>query len=202
MGLTATAVLADGAVLADTAAQADTAAFTLIGNGDATGLGLLYDRYGGLAFALAVRVLGDRLAAEEVVQDVFVNAWRAAAQFDSERGSVRAWLLASVHHRCIDQLRRRAGRGDHAVPLDSVAEVAGTADVAGEVLRRLDATTVRAALATLPAEQRQALLLAYFDGLPATAIARALALPLGTVKGRLRLGLQKLRCALAPLTLT
>lgn len=158
-----------------------------------TVIGRLYDAYGAPALALAVRMLGDHMAAEEVVQDVFLSAWRSAASFDPSRGTPRAWLLASVHHRCIDRLRGRGGRSRRHVSLDILNEGVAGSDTFDQVAQRLQTAAIRQALAALPIEQRQAIELAYFEGLTQVAIAERLTIPLGTVKGRLRLALEKLR---------
>jgi RNA polymerase sigma-70 factor (ECF subfamily) len=166
-------------------------------------LDVLFDRYSALAFSFAYRMLGDRGRAEEVVQDSFVALWRHAARYQAERGSARCWLLRIVRNRCVDHLRWERARPRY--PLAGVAgaerllEGPGTADASEEALKRLAGEEVRRALACLPAEQRRAIELAYFDGYTHHEIAERLNLPLGTVKGRLRLGLQKLQARLTPL---
>lgn len=163
-----------------------------IGRRDAAALIDLYDRYGRLAFALAYRVLDDAPTAEEVVQDAFLLVWRRATTFDAARGSgVRAWLLTIVHHRAIDA-RRRLGRHREAVALEAVEERLAVPDLWGEVARGLERDEVRAAVEALPEEQRRAIEFAYFEGLTHREIAERTGTPLGTVKGRLRLGLRKL----------
>ena len=160
---------------------------------DPAALMALYDRYGRLSFALAYRILGDPGAAEEAVQDAFMLVWRRAATFDPSRGSgVRAWLTTIVHHRAIDLLRKRSGKPRDQTPLDEVEAVLATPEPWGEVAERLDRDRVRAAVATLPTDQQTAIELAYFDGLSHREIADRTGLPLGTVKGRVRLGLRKL----------
>jgi len=164
---------------------------------DPTALMALYDRHRRAAFGLAYRVLDDAPTAEEVVQDAFLLVWRHAASFDPARGgSVRAWLLTIVHHRAIDTLRRRLGRRREASGLEAVEMALATPDAWGEVARGLERDEVRAAVASLPAEQRRAIELAYFEGLTHREVAERTGSPLGTVKGRLRLGLQKLHGAL------
>ncbi len=160
----------------------------------------LYDRHGRMAFALAYRVLGDAQAAEEVVQDAFLQVWRRAETFDPARGSgARAWLLTIVRNRAVDGLRRRSGRLREATPLEDVeATAASTAPGPwAEVSSGLDRERVRAAVAELPREQQDAIRLAYFDGLSHGEIADRTGIPLGTVKGRVRLGLRKLANLLA-----
>ncbi len=160
----------------------------------------LYDRHGRMAFALAYRVLGDAQAAEEVVQDAFLQVWRRAKTFDPARGSgARAWLLTIVRNRAVDGLRRRSGRLREATPLEDVeATAASTAPGPwAEVSSGPDRERVRAAVAELPREQQDAIRLAYFDGLSHGEIADRTGIPLGTVKGRVRLGLRKLANLLA-----
>ena len=161
---------------------------------DPTALLALYDRHGRVAFALAYRVLGDAQTAEEVVQDAFLLVWRHAASFDAALGEVRGWLLTIVHHRAIDA-RRRLGRRA-AVGLDTVEWKLATPDAWGEVVRGLERDEVRAAVAALPEEQRRAIELAYFEGLTHREIAVRTGTPLGTAKGRIRLGLRRLRDSL------
>lgn len=161
--------------------------------GNHEALAQLYDRYAGLAYGVALRVLGDPGRAEDAVQDAFMNVWKRAASFDPERGSLRAWLLTSVRNRCIDYLR---GRGSHERQEQElqpeVAYALSPSDPWREVALSLERTAVRDAMASLPAEQRQAIELAYFGGYSHTEIADMTRVPLGTVKGRMRLGLEKM----------
>jgi RNA polymerase sigma-70 factor (ECF subfamily) len=166
---------------------------------DATAFGLLYDRYARPAYALAVHVLG-RADAEEAVQDAFLRLWRNAAQFDPRRGAFGAWFMAIARHRVLASLadRSRQQRLSAAEAIDRV--LAQRADPAPDVeeqawLNERGDAALRA-LRSLPAEQRRVIVLAYFGGLSQSAIAAHLDLPLGTVKKRTRLGLQKLRAAL------
>ncbi len=156
----------------------------------------LYDRYGRLVFSLAFNSVGDRATAEEITQDVFLRVWQRASQYRADRGKVSTWLTGITRHRAIDQLRRRGVRPEqHSV---SWAEVSpggepvadGPEEATSLALQR---ERVRAAVASLPEEQRQVLALAYFQGLSQSQIAEALDLPLGTAKTRVRLGMQKLR---------
>lgn len=167
-----------------------------IASGDAESLVALYDRYGRLAFGLAYRILGDAPAAEEVVQDAFMRVWRQAARFDPSRGAVRSWLLSIVHNRSIDLLRGREGRRRSESGLEGIERTLAEPDVWGEVALTLRRERVRHAVAALPAEQRSAIELAYFDGLTHSEIAERTGIPLGTIKSRLRLGLKKLHDAL------
>ncbi|HEX7101034.1 MAG TPA: sigma-70 family RNA polymerase sigma factor [Nitrolancea sp.] len=159
---------------------------------DPDALVLLYDRYGRIAFGLAYRILGDAATAEEVVQDAFMSVWRRAEGFDASRGSCRSWLLSIVHNRAIDQLRGRFGKRRGEIDFDALAPLLAGPDVWSEVLAGLRAETVRAALKSLPEEQRRAIDLAYFEGLTQQEIAERTGAPLGTVKSRMRLGLRKL----------
>jgi RNA polymerase sigma-70 factor (ECF subfamily) len=169
----------------------------LVATGDGPALMALYDRYNRQAFGLAFRILGDAATAEEVVQDAFLALWRNAKSFDTSRGGVRTWLLTIVHNRSIDRIRAAKSRGS-TVELE-VADYAGASDDPwDDVTDQLDGAQVRAAVTELPAEQRAAIEFAYFQGLTHQEIADRTGTPLGTVKGRLRLGLRKLAITLAP----
>jgi RNA polymerase sigma-70 factor, ECF subfamily len=169
----------------------------LVGTGDGPALMTLYDRYNRQAFGLAFRILGDAATAEEVVQDAFLALWRNAKSFDTSRGGVRTWLLTIVHNRAIDRIRAAKSRGS-TVEIE-VADYAGVTDDPWDVITdQLDGAQVREAVKELPAEQRTAIELAYFQGLTHQEIAERTDTPLGTVKGRLRLGLRKLATTLAP----
>jgi RNA polymerase sigma-70 factor (ECF subfamily) len=161
------------------------------GNHDA--LAELYDRYAGLAYGVAIRVLGDPARAEDAVQDAFMNVWNRAASFDAERGSLRAWLLTSVRNRSIDYLRGRGAheREEHELPPEMASAVAHS-DPWREVALSLERTAVHDAMASLPTEQRQVIELAYFGGYTQSEIADRTRVPLGTVKGRIRLALEKM----------
>ena len=161
--------------------------------GNRAALEILYDRYAGLALGLALRMLGDRQAAEDVVQESFLQVWRHAGSYDERRGSLRCWLLAIVRHRCVDALRRQAAR-PRLLPWETDAlDGPGTSDTWAEVEGLSTQATLQRALLHLSAEQREAIELAFFRGYTHAEIAERLDLPLGTVKGRLRLGLQRLR---------
>jgi RNA polymerase sigma-70 factor (ECF subfamily) len=159
--------------------------------GDERGLAELYNRHGRLAYALAYRVVGDGGTAEEVVQETFLAVWRRAATYHPERGSVRTWLLAAVRHRAIDAVRTRQAR-PRTAPFDAV-RLAAADDPAGQALATIAASAVRTAVAGLPREQRVAVEMAYFGGYSYPEIAVVLGVPLGTVKSRLRLALERLR---------
>ncbi len=160
--------------------------------GDATGVESLYDRYGRLAYGLALRILNDRQAAEDVVQDAFVGVWRNAGSFDRSRGSLRNWLLSVVHHRAIDRLRGTA-KTRQELQLETVGRTADVPDPWEAVALDLERKQILEAFQQLPEAQRLTLELAYFRGYTHAEIARHLNLPLGTVKGRLRMGLEKMR---------
>lgn len=166
----------------------------LVQKGDPIAFEALYDRHGGAAFSLAYRMVGTRAAAEDATQDAFLSIWRSRVRYRRERGSVRNWILGIVHNRTIDALRRslvHEKRRASAEGLEETHEAAELTDV--EVLRREEAHTVRAAMDTLPDPQVRVIELAYFGGFTHTQIADMLEEPVGTVKGRMRLGLEKLR---------
>jgi RNA polymerase sigma-70 factor, ECF subfamily len=162
---------------------------------DTTAFAALYDRHSRMAFGLAYRMLGEPSAAEDVVQEAFLSLWRQASTFRPERSGVRTWLLSIVHHRAVDRMRRAVSR---EVSVEHEPErVDESTDVEHEVSTLLEASQVREALNALPSDQRRAIELAYFGGHSHSEIARMLDVPLGTVKGRLRIGLQKMRVLLS-----
>ncbi len=160
---------------------------------DPHGVELLYARYSGIAFALAYRLLGERGAAEDVVQEAFLNIWRQGATYDTRRGTVRTWLLTIVHHRAIDQMRSARSKSSADTVIDYAMPLPAKEDTWAEVVQGLEHERVRQAMATLPPEQRQVVDLAYYGGFTQTEIAQRVGIPLGTVKGRMRLALDKLR---------
>ena len=177
---------------------ADEEAMQLVGEGNPRAFELIYDRHGGAAFSLAYRMVGNRVAAEDVVQEAFLSIWRSRMRYDRSRGSVRTWVLGIVHNRTIDALRRGATHDRRQETLDGVAErheAPERTDV--EAARREEARSVRTALDTLPDDQRRTIELAYFGGFTHSQIAELLDQPIGTVKGRMRLGLDKLKRQLA-----
>ena len=177
--------------------DSDTAVLDRIAAGDLRALEVLYDRYEKMAYSLALRITTETSAAEDVVQDAFVGAWRNASLYAPGRGSVKTWLLSIVHHRAIDTIRRRRPVGE--LPDEDGLPIGGTVpDVWPEVAANLDRTAVQAALRALPEVQRVAIELAYFSGLTQTEIATRTGAPLGTIKSRVRLGLLALRRMLAP----
>jgi RNA polymerase sigma factor (sigma-70 family) len=167
-----------------------------IGRREPDSLALLYDRYGGRAFSLAYSILRDRQLAEDVVQEAFLSVWRRAETFNAERGTVRAWLFTIVHHQAINHVRTIRARGGLATDIDALVWLADSTDTAATVERGWEGEQVRKAVGTLSREQRQVVVLAYFGGLSQSEIARFIAIPLGTVKGRMRLALENLRGAL------
>ncbi|HTV01319.1 MAG TPA: sigma-70 family RNA polymerase sigma factor [Luteitalea sp.] len=177
--------------------EADAEAMRRMAEGDATGLAELYDRHGRALFSLAFRILRDQGDAEEVVQDVFAQAWRQAARYDTSRGVVVAWLLMMTRSRAIDRVRLRRGRPglreDHPDVLRDLSDEGDGIDLA--LLTQEQVVRVRAALDELPATQRLAIELAFYEGLTHSEVAERLEQPLGTVKTRIRLGLLRLRAA-------
>ncbi|TMK58528.1 MAG: sigma-70 family RNA polymerase sigma factor [Actinobacteria bacterium] len=178
---------------------ADEELMPLVGGKDPEAFEVLFDRHGGAAFSLAYRIVGDRAAAEEVTQEAFISVWRSGARFDAARGSVRSWLLSVVRNRAIDFLRSRAGKAPKLTfDDDAVLEHRPAAErTEEEALRRETAGELRGAIGKLPGEQSKVIELAYFGGFSHSEIAQMLNLPMGTVKGRMRLGLEKIRGELA-----
>ncbi|MBA2353519.1 MAG: sigma-70 family RNA polymerase sigma factor [Acidobacteria bacterium] len=169
-----------------------------MGSGEAAGLAELYDRHGRVMFSLAFRIVRDQGDAEEVVQDVFAQAWRQASRYETTRGVVVAWLLMMTRSRAIDRLRMRRGRPplqeDDPALLRDLSDRGVPADVL--MLSAEQVASLRAALDALPESQRLAIELAFYEGLTHTEVAERLEQPLGTVKTRIRLGLLRLRAAI------
>jgi RNA polymerase sigma-70 factor (ECF subfamily) len=165
---------------------------TRMAAGDTDALGELYDRYGPLAYSVALRVLGDPGRSEDVVQDAFLKLWNGAGDFDPSRGALRTWLMTAVRNRSIDYLRGRGAheRAEQELPAEVAAESAS--DPWREVSMSLEREAVREAIDNLPSEQRQAVELAYFGGYSHREIAEMTRVPLSTVKGRMRLALEKM----------
>jgi RNA polymerase sigma-70 factor (ECF subfamily) len=153
----------------------------------------LYDRHSRTAYSLAYRMMGERQAAEDLVQDAFLKLWRSAARYRPERGSVRSWLLSIVHNRGIDQLRSSASRRRTQEKVEASAPRVQPSEAFKESWRNAQREQIREALKGLPEEQLKVLELAYFSGYTHVEIAGLLDLPLGTVKGRMRLGLKKIK---------
>jgi RNA polymerase sigma-70 factor (ECF subfamily) len=179
--------------------ETDEASLRRVAAGDGGGLAELYDRHGRAVYSLALRILGDTTESEEVVQDVFVQAWRQAARYDTTRGPVVAWLLMVTRSRAIDRLRRRRGllpvHGDGGSAAEGLADTAAPVD--WQLLSAEQVRAVRTALEELPDPQRAAIELAFYEGLTHTEVAERLEQPLGTIKTRIRLGLLRLRAAIA-----
>lgn len=161
---------------------------------DPAAFAVVYERHAGAALLLAMRLCGTRGLAEDVVQEAFLSLWRSGALYDGSRGSVRAWVLGIVHNRAIDSLRRGGAGGDGVLLDEDLAECLVAADRTDvEAGRRAQAREVHAALRRLPPEQSRVIGLAYYGGLSHSEIAVMLGTPIGTIKGRMRLGLEKLR---------
>jgi RNA polymerase sigma-70 factor, ECF subfamily len=177
---------------------ADEEAMQLVADGNPRAFELIYDRHGGAAFSLSYRMVGNRVTAEDITQEAFLSIWRSRMRYDTARGSVRTWVLGIVHNRAIDALRRGAVHDRRRETLEGVEERQEAPErTEVEVARREEARSVRSALDTLPEDQRRAIELAYFGGFSHSQIAEMLDEPIGTVKGRMRLGLDKLRRQLA-----
>lgn len=161
-------------------------------------LDTLYERYSRPVFSLALKILGDREVVEEVVQEVFLRLWTRAESFDPRRGKLLSWLLTITHHRAVDELRRRRSQPEQDGLQDQIASLDEPASDPSETYSQVeDRETVQRALAQLPDAQRQPIEMAYYGGLTQVEIAETLNEPLGTIKTRMRLGMQKLRGLLA-----
>jgi RNA polymerase sigma-70 factor, ECF subfamily len=172
---------------------ADEDLISLVGDGDSQAFALLYDRHSRVAFSLAHRMLGERQAAEDLAQEAFIKIWRAATSYRAGRGGVRTWILSVVRNQGIDQLRANATRRRTLEKIEASTPRSQPSGAFAECWRNSQRDQVREALNTLPAEQWKILELAYFSGYTHVEIADLLGLPLGTVKGRMRLGLKMLR---------
>jgi RNA polymerase sigma-70 factor (ECF subfamily) len=162
-------------------------------NDDPQAFATLYDRHSRAAFSLAYRMMGEHHAAEDLVQESFLKLWRAARSYRPERASVRTWLLSIVHNRAIDLLRSRASRRRTQEKVEAVAPRFEPSEAFAQSLANSQREQVREAMRSLPQEQLKILELAYFSGYTHVEIAELLDVPLGTVKGRMRLGLKKIR---------
>ena len=172
---------------------ADEDLISLIAQGDAKAFAVLYDRHCRPAYSLAYRMMGEKQAAEDLTQDAFLKIWRSARSYRAQRGSVRTWLLSIVHNRAIDQLRSLASRRRTQEKVEACAPKSQPSEAFAQSWRNSQREQVREALKSLPKEQLKILELAYFSGYTHVQIAELLDLPLGTVKGRMRLGLKKMR---------
>ena len=181
----------------DLRSLADEDLMQLMRGGNPRAFEAVYERHSGAAFSLAYRMVGRGNVAEDVVQEAFLSIWRSGARYERARGSVRTWVLGIVHHRAIDQLRRSSVHSKRRASdegLEERLESGERTDV--EVARRDEAQAIRTAMESLPPEQSHVIELAYFGGFTHTEIADILETPVGTVKGRMRLGLEKLRNSL------
>ena len=182
----------------DLARLADEELMYVLQGGDPQAFEMLYDRHGGAAFSLAYRMVGNRVIAEDITQEAFLSIWRSRLRYERERGSVRTWVLGIVHHRAIDALRRNLVHERRRASAEAIEERQAAPELTDvEAVRREETREVRAALSSLPGEQSQVIELAYYGGFTHTQIAEMLDMPVGTVKGRMRLGLEKMRRELA-----
>jgi len=172
--------------------RTDAAIVSAIRSGDANGMAALYDRYSAIVYSVALRVLGDTGAAEDVLQEVFMQMWRNPRLFDSSRGRLGPWLSVIARHRAIDGLRKRRPETDIADVVLSVEP-----DLAGDAERARAMGKVRGTLGSMPPLQRKALEMAFFEGLSHSEISALTGEPLGTIKTRIRSGLLALRKALS-----
>jgi RNA polymerase sigma-70 factor (ECF subfamily) len=181
----------------DLRSLADEELMELVDGGEMRAFEVIFDRHASAGYSLAFRMCRRRALAEDIVQEAFLSLWRSGTSYDRARGSVRSWVLSAVHNRAVDQLRRAGAKAGRDVHDDGIAERLPAHEATdAEVERRDEAIRVRGALSELPPDQRQVIELAYFGGLTHNQIAEMLDLPPGTVKGRMRLGLTKLRTAL------
>lgn len=178
---------------------ADEDLMPLVAAKDPIAFEVFYDRHGGAAYSLAYRIVGNSQSAEDVTQEALISIWRSGARFDRARGSVRGWTLGIVRNRAIDMLRRDSGRAPKlAFDSEEILERRPSEDLTDvEALRRETAREVRGALSGLPDDQSRVIQLAFFGGFSHSEIATMLNQPLGTIKGRMRLGMEKIRAALA-----
>ena len=172
---------------------ADEELISLVEAQDPQAFSTLYDRHSRKAYSLAYRMMGERQAAEDLLQDAFLKVWRSAGSYRAERGSVRTWLLSIVHNRGIDQLRSLKSKRRTQERIAANAPSSQPSEAFSESWRNTQGEQVREALRSLPEEQLKVLELAYFSGYTHVEIAELLGLPLGTVKGRMRLGLKKIK---------
>ena len=172
---------------------ADEDLISLVEAADAEAFATLYDRHSRAAFSLAYRMMGERQASEDLTQDAFLKVWRGASSYRADRGSVRTWILSIVHNRGIDQIRSQASRRRTQDKVEASAPRSQPSEAFAEAWKNSQRDQVREALNTLPSEQLKILKLAYFSGYTHVEISDLLGLPLGTVKGRMRLGLKKIR---------
>jgi RNA polymerase sigma-70 factor (ECF subfamily) len=173
---------------------ADEEVMQLVRGGDPRAFEVLYDRHAGAAFSLAYRIVGQSARAEDVTQEAFISIWRSRQRYEPLRGSVRTWVLGIVHNRAVDGVRRNIGHDRRRAGMEAIEdrrEAPERTDLMAA--QREDARTVQDAMSNLPDDQRKTIELAYFGGFSHSEIAEILHMPVGTVKGRIRLGLDKLR---------
>lgn len=178
--------------------EADDSVLTaMVAEGSAAALEVLYHRYGRVILAFATRMMGDRQSGEELVQEVFVKAWRQGRSYSPERGSYITWLLSITHNLSIDEIRKRNRRPQRAGSTDPVLLMANMKDESASVELSAELQELRSlmlqAMDTLPPQQREAVELAFYRGLTQREVAETLGEPLGTIKTRIRLGMKKLR---------
>jgi RNA polymerase sigma-70 factor (ECF subfamily) len=183
-------------------AVSDADLITLVTQGDQDALGVLYERYSRAVYSFSLRIVGDAQVAEEILQEVFVRAWQQGGSYQSARGSLITWLLSITHNLSIDEVRRRKRRPQKADSEEPETILASLPDEGSDVEEEVWLSSLRVsildALQQLPAAQREAIELAYFQGLTQREIADTLGEPLGTIKTRMRLGMLKLREQLGP----
>ncbi len=176
---------------------ADEELMQLVRENDSAAFAVIYERHATAGFSLAFRMCGKRALAEDVVQEAFLSLWRSGARYDRTRGSVRTWVLGIVHNRAIDALRRGVVHDRGRISDEGIEEQLEASErTEQEVGRRDEAREIRAALIGLPPEQSRVIELAYYGGFTHSEIATMLDTPVGTIKGRMRLGLQKMRSQL------
>jgi RNA polymerase sigma-70 factor, ECF subfamily len=166
-----------------------------LSRGDRSALAALYDKYASFLMSLAMRVVRDRREAEDLLHDVFLEAWRSAVDYDPSRGRVRTWLAVRMRSRALD--RQKSARVSRRAGDESVLERVESEGAANDIERSPDQQRVRTALGELSADQRQIVELAYFDGLSCSEIANQIAVPIGTVKSRMAAAMARLRAAVA-----
>ena len=173
---------------------ADEELMQLVAAGDANAFEIVFERHADAAFSLAYRMCGRRSIAEDVAQESFLALWRGGARYDRTRGSVRSWTLGIVHNRAIDGLRRNSVHDRRRASAEGIEEhLEAPERTDAQAIDNAASDEIRVALDELPSEQRRVIELAYFGGFTHTEIASMLNAPIGTVKGRMRLGLEKLR---------
>jgi RNA polymerase sigma-70 factor, ECF subfamily len=173
---------------------ADEELMELIAGNDADAFEVVLERHSDAAFSLAYRICGRRSLAEDIAQEAFLSVWRSGARYDRARGSVRTWTLGIVHNRAVDTLRRSGTHERRQISDEGIEETLEAPErTEAQAMDKATSREIQGALAELPTEQRRVIELAYFGGFTHTEIASMLATPVGTVKGRMRLGLRKLR---------